>query len=213
MATEQQHPTTFSDRVRGWTRGFMAQLGLRLHRAGVHPDAITILGLGVVLGAAVLIGAGELQIGGIVLLLGLPLDAVDGAVARAMQRKDRFGEMLDSSLDRYADGLIFAALSYYFAVQDEFGLMLLALAALVGSFMVSYTRARGEGVDVVVKIGLFSRLERVIVILVMLLLPSPGGLPVLEVGLMILAVGTNFTGLQRLYYVYQALKRNQGEDI
>jgi CDP-diacylglycerol---glycerol-3-phosphate 3-phosphatidyltransferase len=208
-----QHPKTFSDRVRGWTSSFMTQLGTWINRVGIHPDTITVLGLVMVLVAAVLIGAGHLQWGGVVLLLGLPLDAVDGAVARAMKRKDRFGEMLDSSLDRYADGLIFAALSYYFAVQDEFALMLLALAALVGSFMVSYTRARGEGVNVDVKIGLFSRLERVIVILIMLLLPSALGLPVLEVGLIILAVGTNFTGLQRLHYVYQALKRNQGEEV
>jgi CDP-diacylglycerol---glycerol-3-phosphate 3-phosphatidyltransferase len=205
-----EHPVTFSDRVRRWTQGGMTRLGEGLHRAGIHPDAITVLGLVVVGVAAVLIGAGELTWGGVVLLLGLPLDAVDGAVARAMKRQDRFGEMLDSSLDRYADGLIFGSLSYYFAVQDAFTLMILALAALLGSFMVSYTRARGEGVAVIVKIGLFSRLERVVVILLILLFPAAFGLPILEIGVVILAVGTNVTGLQRLWYVYRALNQDQG---
>lgn len=207
-----EHPVTLTDRVRNMTGGLMASLGMSLHRLGVHPDAVTAFGLLVVAVACVFIADGQFQVGALVLLAGLPLDAVDGAVARAMQRKGKFGAMLDSTLDRYADGFIFAALSYYFAVQDEFSLMLLALAAMIGSFMVSYTRARGEGVDVVVKIGLFSRMERVAVILVMLLLPDAFGLPILALGVLILAVGTNFTSLQRLWYVYAALKNKQGEE-
>ena len=204
-----QHPTTLTDRVRGITAGVMSALGTTLHRMGVHPDTVTIFGLFVVFIAAVFIANGELQIGGLILFAGLPLDAVDGAVSRAMQRKGNFGKMLDSSLDRYADGFIFAALSYHFAVEDAFVLMLLALAAMMGSFMVSYNRARAEGIDVQVKIGLFTRMERVAVILVMLLLPEAFGLPVLEAGLLLLAIGTNFTALQRLWYVYHVLKNGE----
>ncbi|PJF23251.1 MAG: CDP-alcohol phosphatidyltransferase family protein [Phototrophicales bacterium] len=204
-----QQPTTLTDRVRKLTSGLMTRLGTRLYRLGLHPDMITVLGLLIVMIASVVVAAGYLQWGGIILLLGLPLDAVDGAVARAMQRKDKFGAMLDSSLDRYADGLIFGALSYYFAVQDEFGWMVMALAAILGSFMVSYTRARAEGLGVDVKIGLFSRLERVIVILGMLLTPDVFGIPILEIGLLVLAVGTNFTGMQRLWYVYRTLMQRE----
>ena len=184
----------------------MANIGMTLHKAGVHPDIITIFGLLIVGIAAIVVGSGELQIGGVILLAGLPLDAVDGAVARAMQRKGRFGEMLDSSLDRYADGFIFMALSYHFAIKDEFDLMLLAMAALLGSFMVSYARARALGVDVEVKIGLFTRLERIIAILLMLLIPA-----LLIPGLWILAIGTNFTAMQRLWFVYKTLKRRETE--
>jgi CDP-diacylglycerol--glycerol-3-phosphate 3-phosphatidyltransferase len=184
----------------------MSRLGHTLHGLGVHPDMVTIFGLLVVVVASFFVATGQFLIGGLILLAGLPLDAVDGPVARAMQRKGDFGKMLDSSLDRYADGFIFAALSYHFAVEDEFGLMLLALAALMGSFMVSYARARAEGINVEVKIGLFTRMERVAVILVLLLLPDAFGLPVLEAGLVILAFGTNFTALQRLWYVYSVLK-------
>ncbi|NOK85994.1 MAG: CDP-alcohol phosphatidyltransferase family protein [Chloroflexi bacterium AL-W] len=211
QSTQSPPTMTRTDRMRRLMSQLTDQLGLFLHRLGVHPDTVTIVGLLLTLCGAILVGLGYVRGGGVVLLLALPFDAIDGAVARAGGRADRFGEMLDSSLDRYADGFIFGALSYYFAVQDEHIWMLCALAALVGSFMVSYTRARGEGVNVDVKIGLFSRLERVIVILVMLLWPTAFGLPILEIGVLVLAVGTNFTGLQRLWYVYRALKRKHGE--
>ena len=88
--------------------------------------AITFAGLVLVGVASIIIGLGELQIGALVLLLGLPLDALDGAVARAMQRKDQFGALLDSTLDRYADAFIFAGLGYYFAVHLRFEMLLLA---------------------------------------------------------------------------------------
>mgnify|MGYP000305107189 CR=1 FL=1 len=195
------HPVTLTDRVRALSHRVMEPIGTVLYRAGLHPDMITVAGLVMVMIASIFIGRGEMRLGAAILILGLPLDAVDGAVARAMQRKDRFGAVLDSSLDRYADGFIFAALSYHFAIHDQFSLILLALAALMGSFMVSYVRARAEGVGVDVKIGLFSRLERVVIILIMLLAPS-----LLVGGLWVLAIGTNFTGLQRLWYVYRILK-------
>lgn len=194
-------PMTLTDRVRAITGTVMARIGTMLSKAGWHPDTITVLGLVLVGVGAVFIADGQMRLGALILLLGLPLDAVDGAVARAMKRKDRFGELLDSSLDRYADGFIFAALSYHFAVEDQLNLMVLALAALMGSFMVSYVRARADGVNVVVKIGLFSRMERVGLILLMLFVPR-----LLEIGLWILAIGTNFTGLQRLWFVYRTLK-------
>jgi CDP-diacylglycerol---glycerol-3-phosphate 3-phosphatidyltransferase len=197
--TEQ--PVTLTDRVRGVFSSMMSWIGTTLHRLGVHPDAVTIFGLLMVIVASVFIGMGDLRVGGVILLLSMPLDAVDGAVARAMQRQDKFGAMLDSALDRYADGFIFAALSYHFAVQGQFEMVLLSLAALLGSFMVSYVRARAEGLDVSVKIGILSRMERAIVILLMLLVPG-----LLIVGLLVLALGTNFTGFQRLWFVYRTLR-------
>ncbi|GAB4519880.1 MAG: CDP-alcohol phosphatidyltransferase family protein [Anaerolineae bacterium] len=195
---------TLTDRVRALSSGFLKRAGHLLYRAGLHPDTITIAGLIVVMIASVVIAAGNLQWGGLILLLGLPLDALDGAVARAMQRTGQFGAVLDSTLDRYADGFIFAALSYHFALEGRFHWMLLALAALIGSYGVSYVRARAEGVGVGVKAGWFTRLERVAVILAMLLIP-----PLLEIGLWVLAIGTNVTGLQRLWVVYKTLNKEK----
>lgn len=183
--------------VRGQINDRMGELGRTLHRLGVHPDMVTLLGFVMVGVAAVLIGQGQFQWGGVVLILALPLDAVDGAVARAMGRKGKFGGVLDSTLDRYADALIFGGLSYYFAVQDRFDYMLLALAALIGGFAVSYVRARAGEAGISVKVGLLDRFVRVIIIVAILLLP-----PLMVYGLGIMAVGTNFTALQRMWYVY-----------
>ena len=100
-----QSPVTLSDRMRALTGGFMQRIGLAVHRLGIHPDTITIAGLIVVAIGAYCIAVGQIQLGGVLLVISLPLDALDGAVARAMGRKDRFGAVLDSTLDRYADGL------------------------------------------------------------------------------------------------------------
>ncbi|MCS7071636.1 MAG: CDP-alcohol phosphatidyltransferase family protein [Anaerolinea sp.] len=202
--TETHHPTpaTLTDRMRALTNGVVSRAGQAVYRLGVHPDAITIAGLGVVALGALLIAQGQFQIGGVLLLISLPLDALDGAVARAMARRDRRGAVLDSTLDRYADGLIFGALAYYFGVTGQPGYIALTMAALIGSFVVSYVRARAGEADLSVKIGLFSRFERVIVILAMFLVPS-----LLIAGLWILALGTNITGIQRLIYVYRHLDR------
>ena len=212
----EDHPTTLTSRLRGLTQAPLDRIGRLLAGWGIHPDTITLSGLAVVAVAAALIAQGSFLTAGLLLLLGLPLDAVDGAVARALNRRGAFGMVLDSTLDRYADGFIFAALGYYFAEQDRFDMLALALLALVGSFMVSYIRARAEDakVGLRVTVGLFTRVERVIVILVMLLATglseNPENPIALEIGLLTLAAGTHLTAWQRLLFVYHALK-NRGE--
>lgn len=196
---------TLTDRVRNVTKTMLDPLGVFLYRLGVHPDAITMLGLFVVMIACIFIAQGDFLLGGFLLLMGLPLDAVDGAVARAMQRTGKFGAVFDSTLDRYADGFIFIALGYYFAQANRMEWFLLALLAGIGTQLVSYVRARADGVQVSVTVGIFTRLERVAVILLMLLFPS-----LLEAGIVILAIGTNYTALQRLFFVYKTL-RERGE--
>lgn len=188
----------FTEWVRSVIRDRMGELGRTLHRLGVHPDMITLLGLAIVGIASVIIARGQFQLGGIILVLGLPLDAVDGAVARAMGRKGNFGGVLDSTLDRYADAFIFGGLSYYFAVQGQFDNMLLCFAALAGSFVVSYVRARAGEAGLSVKVGLLDRFVRVIIIVTLLLVP-----PLAILGLWVLAIGANFTALQRIWYVYR----------
>jgi phosphatidylglycerophosphate synthase len=197
-----QSPVTLSDRMRSVTAGLTRRAGLTVHRMGIHPDTITVVGLIVIAVGGFFIARGQFQPGGLLLLLSLPLDALDGAVARAMGRKDRRGAVLDSTLDRYADGFIFGSLAYYFASVMQPENVLLTMAALIGTFVVSYVRARAGEADLSVKIGLFSRFERVVVMLLMLLIPA-----LLLVGLWVLAIGTNLTGLQRLWYVYQHLDR------
>ena len=189
---------TLTGRARRLTGRRLAQLGLALHRLGVSADAITIAGLLLTLLAALLIADGQLQQGGLLLLLSLPLDALDGAVARAAARSDSFGGVLDSTLDRYADAALFAALGYYFAGLGQMDSLALALLALVGSYCVSYVRARAGEAGISLRDGLFTRLERVVVLLLALLIPA-----LLLPGLWLLALGTNLTALQRLWLVYR----------
>lgn len=196
----QAPPTTLTDRARRWTAQLTQRVGMAVHRVGIHPDTITIAGLVIVVLAAIPIAQGQHPLGALILILGLPLDALDGAVARARGQTTGFGGVLDSTLDRYADGLVFGALAYYFAVRGDWLFFVLTMAALNGSFVVSYVRARAGEAGLSVKIGLFSRLERLIVLLVMLLIP-----PLLMLGVVMLAVGTNISVLQRLWYTRRHL--------
>lgn len=201
MASESRPPrfNTLTDRARYYTQGLTATLGHKLYASGVHPDAITVLGLVIVAVAGYVASQGHLFWAGIILILGMPLDALDGAVARAMQRKDKFGALLDSTLDRYADGFIFMGLAYYFSLWGNERAMLLSMTALLGSLLVSYVRARAEGLNVDCKVGLLTRMERVVIILAMLLTGW------VEVGLWILTIGTHLTVIQRVWHVRRAL--------
>lgn len=200
--TPPASPVIFTDRVRRLSAGLTRRAGMAVHRLGIHPDWITIAGLVLVLIGSVAIAQGSFVQAGVLLLLSLPLDALDGAVARAMQRTDRRGGVLDSTLDRYADSAIFAGFAWYYAVNDAPGWMLLAIAGMIGTSGVSYVRARAGEAGLSVRVGLFSRLERVVVMLVMLFIPA-----LIVPGLWVLAIGTNFTTLQRLWYVYRHLDR------
>lgn len=199
---------TLTDFARFYTSGLTTTLGERLHAIGIHPDVVTAAGLLIVAIASYVIAQGEFFWGAIILLLGTPLDALDGAVARAMKRTDRFGALFDSTLDRYADGFIFMGLAYYFSEWGESNNMLLSVAALLGSLLVSYVRARAEGLDLDCKVGLLTRMERTVIILVMLLTGW------VVAGLWILAIGTHFTTIQRIWYVKRTMQRQQqGETV
>lgn len=210
MTTPPASPVTLSDRMRKTAAGLTTRSGKAVAGVGIQPDWITWLGLIVVGIGAVMIANGQWALAFLLMLISLPLDALDGAVARAMGRKDRRGGVLDSTLDRYADGLIAAGFAYYFAAHGELTIMLLALAGMIGTFAVSYVRARAGEADLSVKIGFFSRFERVVTLLIMLGLPllfPAWTTQILILGLLVLAIGTNLTALQRLWYVYKHLDR------
>ena len=195
------HAITLTERLRQQARPLTTWFGQQGARLGIHPDAVTILGLVVALIAAWLAARGDFFASGIVLILGAPLDTLDGAIARAMNRQNRFGALLDSTVDRYADGAMFFGLAYYFAAHGQLNEMALAVVALIGAFAVSYVRARAEGLDIgSIKEGWFDRVVRTLVLIVMLLT----GLVV--PGLVILAVGNHLTALQRIAIVYQATR-------
>jgi CDP-diacylglycerol--glycerol-3-phosphate 3-phosphatidyltransferase len=204
LMTREKQPRQFktlTDFMRYLFGGLTSRVGYRLYTWGIHPDFITLIGLVIVGIAGYAVAQGDFFVAVIIILIGAPLDAVDGAVARAMQRAGKFGALWDSTLDRYADGFIFMGLAYYFSEQSDQTAMLVSIMALLGSVLVSYVRARAEGLHLECKVGLFTRMERMVVILAMLL--TGWVVP----GVWVLAIGTHFTVLQRVWYVSRAIHR------
>jgi len=205
--TEKATPEfkTLTDRVRFYTGGLTTRLGQKAYELGIHPDLVTLLGLVVVAVASYVASQGHFFTSAIILILGTPLDALDGAVARAMQRKDKFGALLDSTLDRYADGFIFTGLAYYYSTVGNHNGVLLSILASLGSFLVSYVRARAEGLDIDCKVGLLTRMERTLIILAMLLTGW------VIVGLWVLVIGTHLTVIQRVLHVRRVMQQGGGQ--
>ncbi|WP_297058656.1 CDP-alcohol phosphatidyltransferase family protein [Thermosulfurimonas sp.] len=186
---------TFTERVKARSEPFFLPLVRLLSRLRVHPSTVSVAGfIGVVL-AGVILALGHLRLGGLLLALFGPLDAVDGMLARKTNQVSTFGAFLDSTLDRYAEIALFLGLTYYFLRLGNHWGVILCLLTLTGSLMVSYTRARAEGLGLSCKVGLFTRFERLLVLTVGLVF---GGLiPILA----LLSLLTHFTALQRILHV------------
>ena len=136
---------------------------------------------------------GYLRIGGFLLIFAALFDTLDGALARATGQVSEFGAFLDSSLDRYSEGVTLAGLAFYYAeLGDSTVEIMLLFTTLLGSLMVSYTRARAEAVGIECKVGIMQRPERIIVLVIGLLTGW------ITIALWILAILTNFTALQRI---------------
>lgn len=167
---------------------------------GVKPDHVTLAGLGITVAAAPLIGFGWLLPGGLVFLLGSALDGLDGQLARHDDgRASPFGGVLDSTADRLGEGFAFAALAAYFAANGAALAAAATVLALVGGNLTSYVRARAEAAGAQCRNGLCTRLERVTILGVGLLVAQP------EAAIYLLIVLTFATVAQRLWEVRKAL--------
>lgn len=202
-SSDPKPPASFTDRLRVRFKGLLDPVGAFLNKLGIHPNTITLLGLVGHAGAAVLIALGKIQWGGLVVLLTAPLDALDGTMARLRGKPSRFGGFLDSVVDRYAELILLGGLLVYYVQRAEWLPAFLVYIAAAGSTMVSYTRARGEGLGVKVKVGLLTRVERYIVILAGLLLNVP------LVMVWILAILTNVTALQRIFAIRKMIETDE----
>lgn len=145
----------------------LAPMGQRLARAGVTPNAVTLVGtLGVVVAALVFFTRGWWFTGTMVIWGFAMLDVVDGAVARAGGTSSPFGGVLDSTGDRLADAAIFGSLAWYFAMHGQKWLLLAALLGLVLGSITSYIRSRAEAAGMNATVGIAERAERLIIVLV-----------------------------------------------
>ena len=186
---------TFSDYLRLWFKWVLDPIGGFLNRLGLTPNMVTILGLiGNTIGAYYL-SRGDMLTGGLLVLIMTPIDALDGTMARLRGEPSDFGAYVDSISDRYSELIIYAGLLYHFLTLGEPLGGLLVFGAASGSVMVSYVKARAEGLGYEAKVGLLTRVERYLVLAPSLVFNQ------LYIGLTILAVFSHITALQRILHV------------
>ena len=193
---------TLTGWVKGWSGIILDPLSRLLARLGVQPNVLSVVGFFAASAAGAVVAAGYISHGGWLFLLSGPFDALDGSLARTAGLETRFGAFLDSFIDRYSEAAVLFGILCWSTFNGRHTLVLLTFLVLVGSIMVSYARARAEGLNIACKVGLFTRLERFIVLTITLLTKQ------LLIGLVVLAFLTNFTALQRMFHVYrQSLHR------
>lgn len=176
-----------------------------LVKTGVTPNVLTTIGLLINLGAAAVVAAGYSLIGGLLVLLAGLFDLFDGAVARLSNKATRFGALYDSTVDRITEGALFLALAWIFLLSGNLTAVVLAFVAMVGSFLISYIRARSEGLGIKCKVGVFTRAERIGILVLGLLFN------VVYYSLILLAVLTFVTVIERMVHVWRESRKTQGE--
>jgi CDP-diacylglycerol--glycerol-3-phosphate 3-phosphatidyltransferase len=183
------------EHLRARLNGTLTRIAALIARTGATPNTLTLLGFLGMAGAGILCASGSFFLAGVTVAASCVFDALDGALARVTGTTSAFGAFFDSFLDRYAEAAVYAGiLVYYVGAGTPWGVGA-AFTAAIGSLMVSYSRARAEGLGVACRAGLFARPERLAVIIAGLatgfILPA----------LVLLAVGTNATAVRRLIAV------------
>lgn len=175
----------------------VAALALRLHSLGVTPNGLTYTGFALTVLTAVFLARGQFIIGALLLAVASLFDMLDGAVARLTKQISTFGAFIDSTLDRYSESVTFLALAFFYSrsptTRTE---LILVFVIIVGSLMVSYTRARAEGLRLQSKSGMLQRPERIVLLILGLLTGW------MQPVLWIMAILTNVSAVQRIYEVY-----------
>ncbi len=179
-----------------------------LVKTKLTPNMLTITGFVVSLGAAVAIAMGHLLLGGFLVLFSGVFDLLDGALARAKRQNTSFGALLDSTLDRLSEaallfGLLLWSIWQNLTPEAMLIYVILIYVSFVGSVLVSYIKARAEGLGLECQVGVFTRAERVIVLALGLLLNQ------VLIALGVLIVLTYITAAQRLLHVWQGTRKER----
>jgi CDP-diacylglycerol---glycerol-3-phosphate 3-phosphatidyltransferase len=196
-----------TQRLQGWARGIarkVAQIFTGL--PFITPNVLTLFGFVLNAIVAYLLATQHLVWGGVMMLFAGLFDMLDGALAKITNQVTDFGGFLDSVVDRYSEAVIlFGMLLYYYQEPNNKGLVEIVLlyTILVGSMMISYARSRAGMLGIANEVGLLARPERIILLGIGLLAPTI----LLDPILWILAIGTQVTAIQRIFYVYQVTHR------
>ncbi|TET52785.1 MAG: CDP-alcohol phosphatidyltransferase family protein [Anaerolineales bacterium] len=203
---ERGRRETLTDWARAQAGAVLTPIARGLAKLGIHPNTITIIGMLLQVGVGAVFATGRITLGGWLLVIVGPLDALDGSLARALGRKSEFGAFLDSTMDRLSDAALISGILIWFVQQGALPEVVLLLIALVSAMWVSYIRARAEALGLSCKVGLLTRLERVTLIIVLAVLGQP---TVLAWALAVLSV---FTAVQRIVHVYRVFER-EGDPV
>lgn len=198
-------------------RGVLEAVARFFNRLGVTPNQLTLIGLVLQSLVAVVIATGYLRVAGILLVFFSIFDAFDGTLARMTGQTSRFGAFFDATIDRYAEAIVLFGLLVYYTGQPDSGTQtLLIYAAVVGSLLVSYTRAKAESLSIPCKDGILTRAERVVLLVVGLLLgpwqPIAALPDALTIVLWLLAILSNVTAFQRVLVVRKTVRQQEASD-
>ena len=191
---------TFTDRLRINFRFILDPAVEFLNRIGVHPNHLTAIGVLGTTAAAYLVSQDQFTWAGILVLVIGPVDALDGPLARRRGEPQAFGAFVDSVADRYSELALYAGLLWVAQASGDWRLSFLVYFAAFGSVLVSYVRARAQSLGMDARGGLFTRVERFIIMTACLILSIP------FIGVGILAIGTNLTAIQRVLHVRRMSK-------
>ena len=171
-----------------------------MSKSGIRPNALTLINLALNIVAAYVIAMSHFLLGGVLVLVSGLFDLLDGALARFTKQSTKFGAILDSTVDRISEAAILCGLLIWYIPRGASLEIVLIFAALIGSFLVSYIRARAEGLGWQCQVGLFTRAERVIVLAIGLLVNQ------IFIALCVLVVFVCITVVQRLVYLRKQAK-------
>ena len=213
-----------SDKNRERYLRIISPAGNLMARLGIHPNILSLAGLILSIATGIIYSSGSFFWGAWALVLAGTCDALDGQLARKMEKNSPFGAFFDSTLDRFGEVFVFMGIAWHFSGgglfwdlkagnPNEFQsplAVLFIILAIAGSFMVSYTRARAEGLGVNCEVGWMQRPERITLLIIGSLIASVPviGPFVMKLTLLLLAVLSNFTALQRMIYVKRELSGN-----
>src|SRR2546429_873657 len=197
----------FTQKFQAWVRRWAERFVGVFRESPITPNMLTLFGLVITGVGALLVAVNQLLLGGLVLTVAGFFDVFDGALARASGKVYRYGAFLDSTVDRYSEGVVYVGILIYFLRHHDGLQPIIVLIALAGSFLVSYVRARAQSLGFTCDVGILARPERVVIIVAGPLLESIGikigPWTPLTVALLILAGGTHLTAVQPGWVVWQ----------
>jgi len=197
---------TISNDARARIKSVFEPVALAMGRAGLTPDGLTLIGFSITVAGAVLIALEHWSLGGVIVLIGGIFDMFDGTLARATGKVSRLGAFMDSVFDRWGEAIVYVGIVVGAVLAGHHRVPVLAAAAMASAFMVSYVRAKSEGLGFtagtgMAAVGIMPREIRLLILSIGLILTDAPNIKALEFALAIISIGATITVIQRILHV------------